>query len=236
MDDALTVAALSMRTSMTQLQTVSQNVANLETPGFKGAVPASVPFATTLRQLQAPASVPLPAATVDLAPGALRPTGRSLDAGLAGDGFFVVEAADGPAYTRAGAFRIDPAGRLVTAAGLPVLGEAGPIALSGPEASIDPSGTVWQGGKAMGRLRVVRFAPGTRFGKMADGLLRPAAAQAVAAPAAAQVRGGHLEQSNVDAGTQMAQVMQVMRQYQSAQKVFQLYNDQLGSSITQLAQ
>ena len=66
---------------------------------------------------------------IDLTSGSLTATGNPLDLAIAGNGFFVVQSAQGVAYTRNGGFHATPAGQLVTAEGDAVLGEQGPITL-----------------------------------------------------------------------------------------------------------
>lgn len=238
MADAITIAIQSMQSTMQHMESISHNVANAATPGFKALVPVTQPFAETFQRLGAAtvASVPRADSAVDLRAGALRPTGKALDVAIVGQGFFTLETADGPAYTRAGAFHLDGAGRLVSEGGLAVQGEAGDITLNGPVASIDGEGAVWQNGRVAGRIKTVVLEPGQAMFKTSDGLLRPAERNARLLAQRVQIRSGFLEQSNVEPVAQMATMMKIVRQYQSAQKVFQIYNDQIGNSITQLAQ
>lgn len=139
--------------TMSQLDYVTHNLANVNTPGFKAEY---LHFARmTQNDGLAPESGQM---AVNFESGTLQETGNPLDAALEGDGFFVVEAGPGgSAYTRQGNFTLDRDGYLVTAAGDKVLGASGPIQVEGDRISIDDQGRVISDGDEAGRLRVVRF-------------------------------------------------------------------------------
>src|SRR5205085_5096983 len=103
-------------------------------------------------------------ASLDLRSGNLELTGNNLDLALEGSGFFVVQTAQGYRYTRNGTFHLNPAGRLLSAQGDPVMGEAEPGKLipidvpSGP-VSVGPDGTVSVGDAVAAKLHIVDFKP-----------------------------------------------------------------------------
>lgn len=76
--------------------------------------------------------------------GALKLTDNSFDLALEGDGFFVVQTPYGERYTRNGSFLIGPEGMLVTKQGYPVLGENGPIQLKLNNFSVDEDGVIYE--------------------------------------------------------------------------------------------
>jgi len=126
-----------LRAHQTMLDVTGNNIANVNTPGFKAS---SVRFEDTLSQTlqgaNAPAAgqggtnpaqvglgVQTAAISVDFTPGSRQTTGRGLDLAISGDGFFVVQDGTGnQLYTRDGALDFDGAGRLVTSEGAIVLG------------------------------------------------------------------------------------------------------------------
>ncbi len=127
--DALIYTAMSGAERALHAQQVhANNLANLDTGGFRAnlelatsqAVPGYGYDARHVGQLQANA--------LSTRPGAIKETGRDLDVAIAGDGFIAVQWQDGEAYTRAGALVVDAAGTL-TVNGRPVLGDGGPIVL-----------------------------------------------------------------------------------------------------------
>jgi flagellar basal-body rod protein FlgF len=130
---------------------LADNIANVNTPGFKASRTAQSAFELELvRSAGGPlghlATAAIPAGPMlDPTPGTLETTGVATDLAVEGDGLFVVQSAAGIAYTRAGNFAIDAAGALTTQAGEPVLGTDGrPIVVPGGAStfSVGPDGTV----------------------------------------------------------------------------------------------
>src|SRR5690606_7716112 len=155
----------------------------------------------------------------DLSAGTLQETGRDLDVAINGEGWIAVQAPDGSeAYTRAGSLQIDLFGVLRTSSGLPVLGNAGPIAL--PPADKVEIGTV--GFRAQGeapavlaevdRIKLVR--PEQRMIKGADGLMRTEDGLAQPADGAVTLVTGFLEGSNVNAVEEMTAMLSLARQFE----------------------
>ena len=119
---------------MLQLDVVSNNLANIGTPGFKvERLHASIKERAPGRSDSAYAA----ALFTDFSPGIMQLTGNQLDAALQGEGFFVVQTQEGVAYTRRGSFIVNSSNQLVTKSGEPVLGEKGPIAINGKNFHID---------------------------------------------------------------------------------------------------
>jgi flagellar basal-body rod protein FlgG len=169
-------------------------------------------------------------------PGALQATGQSLDLALAGDGFFEVATAHGPAYTRQGNLHLDARSRLVTAAGDAVMGQGGEIVLGTGAATVDAAGNITDqaSGRQLGRLRIVRFDPAVRPQALGDGLWAEAPGMREVADAERDVRQGYLERSNVNSTQEMVRLMQTMRHFESVQRVVQGYDDMLGTAIRKL--
>ncbi len=128
-----------LRQHQTLMDVVSNNIANVNTTGFKSS---SVVFEDTLSQMVRAAGAPSPgvggvnAAQVGLGvqlgsigtnfgQGSAQSTGKSTDLMIQGDGFFVVKSGNTQAYTRAGAFSFDTNGRLVNPEGAIVQGWTG---------------------------------------------------------------------------------------------------------------
>lgn len=172
MDSGFYAAANAARRSSLRLEVLSNNLANVNTNGFKGEnvrfesymtgpgieqfplptdnflsprAPGQVPF-----PFMNPASnaypMTYPAAidtSADLSQGAMKETGNAMDVALDGPGLFVVQSPDGRRLTRDGAFSINIQGQIVTKDGYPVLGEGGaPITVGGGYVGISPDGIV----------------------------------------------------------------------------------------------
>ena len=144
-----------------------------------------------------------------------------------GDGFFAVQTPDGKeAYTRAGDFKLDPAGQLQTASGLAVIGNGGPIVMPASETvAIGKDGTIstrplGQEANALtqvDRLKLVKPALKDLY-KGEDGLFHPRNGQPLAADAGVQVLHGQLERSNVNPVSEMISMIENSRHYELAVK------------------
>lgn len=243
MPDAISVAARVMADDLYRLNVTSQNLANAGTAGYKREVVVSRPFVELLRAglpvegvaRLVPVSLPSLASAVDVRPGPLTRTGAPLDVALDGEGFFELSGDAGPLYTRQGSFRIDAQGRLVSPAGLPVMGMAGELSLSGTQPEIDAQGLVREGGRLAGQLRIVKFASPGALVPLGGGLYRAQQAAEPAAPAGG-VRQGFLEASNVAALPEMVRMIELTRRFEAAQRIVQGYDGMLGGAIRTLGE
>ena len=144
--------ALMARTEA--LETIANNLANVSTAGFRAShnVFSSL-LATTgnspLSVLNQDANDygVLSGTQLDTSQGALVKTNNDLDLAMEGPGYFAVQTAAGPVYTRGGNFRVSPVGQLITAAGDPVMGDNNrPITIIGAPVSISADGTISSNG------------------------------------------------------------------------------------------
>lgn len=170
----------------------------------------------------------------DLSPGAIMKTGRDLDVAIAQEGWFAVQKPDGTeAYTRAGSFHLTETGALVSAGGLPVLGDGGPIIL--PEATkidigkdgsitILPLGQEANAVAVVERLKLVNPDPAT-IEKDEMGLFRLKAGGNAEADASVQVVSGALENSNVNAVTEIIKIMSYARDFEMNIKLMKAAED-----------
>lgn len=220
-------AALSGNiTAMKRLDVLSNNLANTNTAGFKKD---RLTFESLLAKGQAAGDAPVMAEEkffTDFSPGPLKQTGNTLDVAIEGDGFFVIDTPQGPAYTRQGNFHISPAGRLVTVDGFEVQGKGGPITIKGGSVDIDTQGGIAVDGANVGALQLVDFPKPYALQKLGNSLYRPASAAAAPQPAAAaRVNQGFLEESNVSVVMEMAQMIETSRYFETCQKVIQNYDN-----------
>ena len=116
-----------MQRDLMGLNVISQNIANVTTPGYKKQItPAfQAQLDVALRGTTTPMNASAP--KIDMAPGPLRPTGNSNDVAVEGDGFFEIVTPSGPAFTRQGALHLDIDGVLVGSQGMPMAGAGGEI-------------------------------------------------------------------------------------------------------------
>ncbi len=193
---------------------LADNLANVSTPGFKAGRSTQSDFGIELlRSLGGTAgrlgTATLPVGlTFDAAGGPIETTGRATDLAIEGDGLFVVRTSSGAAFTRAGTFRLDGSGMLVTEAGEPVLDTRGsPIRVPDAAAfSVAPDGTIAGTGQ---RLAVVAW-PATGIERLGGNRYAIAAPVPLAGPT---IRQGALERSNVDLAGEMTDLVATQRSF-----------------------
>jgi flagellar basal-body rod protein FlgF len=245
MDKALYVAMTGARASLQAQGTVSHNIANSDTPGFKAALANTEAF-----RIQGPGYASrIDAVHVDAGfnrgMGSQVVTGNALDLSLREGNWLAVQSRQGDeAYTRGGALTVTPNGQLVTASGNPVFDEGGnPMAVPPYQAieiggdgtvSIIPQGEGPQTMAMIGRLRVVQ-APDEQLERGLDGLMRNTNPQQPFAMAQGKAMDtGVLEGSNVDAAGALVQMIQLQRQYEMQVKVIKHGDENARSANTLL--
>lgn len=203
-----------------RLEAVTANLANLETPGYKG-------LRATTRAFSLPAN---PEETdlrtefqVRYEQGEIVPSGSPTHLALDGPGFFAVEGVEGELYTRRGTFHLSADDALVTEDGRPVAwqGAVGRIDPVGEPIVIDETGAVRQGTRSVGKLRIVAFAD-PRLLEQVGGELFRAPANAVETTPQARVHQGALERSNVSSVDALVELVQVQRGFESASRLVQI--------------
>ncbi|MES2355371.1 MAG: flagellar basal-body rod protein FlgF [Pseudomonadota bacterium] len=223
MNEVLSIAASSMGFDTERLQSIANNLANVTTIGYKRDIVDKKAVAAVFdHHLQFAGMVaPQETAAVDMHPGALQSTGNPLDLAIEGGGFFEIKTADGVAYTRAGAFRLDRQGQLVNEGGNPVMGTGGPITLSTPIPVIDKLGRVFEKGTQVAQIKVVSFSNINQLNHIGQGLYDGTKAHAVQGQDANNLRQGFIEASNVSSMHEMVRMMETLRHFESMQKVVQ---------------
>lgn len=248
-------AASAMLANLTRHGTLTHNVANLDTPGFKQVLVSLDDFVDT--GVVAPPGPtagaagltyigdlglgvqPAPEVT-DHTQGGLRFTGQPLDLAIQGPGFFRVQTEAGERYTRDGRFLRDAAGNLVSVDGYAVLSDGGqPVSLPEGDLAIAPDGTLTINGAGAGRLGLAYFNdPAAELERDRPNLFAAAAGSAAAAAPAGQAQGtvsqGYLEMSNANAAQLMTQMVAVSRAYEAAQQMVQTQDELLGRAISSL--
>jgi len=238
MDRLIYTAAAGARALMQRQDGIANNLANAGTPGFRADQVAFRAVPVQGDGLPTRVSSVEVTAGFDDTPGALDRTGRPLDAAIAGHGYFAVQSTDGEAYTRAGGFEVQPDGTLTGVAGLPVLGDGGPITIpAGTQVSIAADGTITAQGATggpqnVGKLKLVN-PPASELRKGADGLLRTENGDPAASDADVRVQGGALEGSNVKVVDAMVQMIDAARQFDTQMKLLQTaeQNDQRAAQL-----
>src|SRR6187549_1948248 len=116
------------KATMQRQDTLANNLANVSTVGFRAELQAfrAVPIQGSGASTRVFALESTPG--YDSTAGNVAATGRNLDVAMKGNAWLAVQGLDGTeAYTKAGSLQVDADGKLITTAGLTVLGDAGPI-------------------------------------------------------------------------------------------------------------
>lgn len=243
MSDGIYSAASGAVAQEKALNAVANNVANVNTTGYKAD---KAVFAEVMKKVKSrlPAEPSLHYNTVsqfavDTQPGALKLTGRPLDVGLHGDGYLTVRTPQGERYTRAGSFILDNAGVLRTPGGFEVMkvgkkltpdpkevpaGERIVVRRDVKEVLIGQDGYISADGEKIGQLKLVQFD--TQEDALREGLTlftnAPGKRPKVAGPELT-VEQGYLETANVNAVSGMNELILVSRSFEALEKVIDAF-------------
>lgn len=222
MDRLIYTAMTGAKQIMEQQTTVSHNMANVGSTGFRAQVDTFRAVPVEGKGLPTRTQVVDDTVGADFSEGTIRQTGRSLDVAVQGAGWIAVQAPDGKeAYTRAGALKVSPNGILQTEGGLNVRGDSGPIAIpfetslmigkDGTVSSLVP-GSIPETMAVLGRLKLVN-PPADSIKRGDDGLFRSNTDKPVAADPKVTLLGGALEDSNVNVVDCMVRMISLGRQF-----------------------
>lgn len=242
MNSGIYTAFSGMQAKLDALDVLANNLANVNSAGFKGD---KVFFTYLNKSLNdSPGANNLAAAVNQFVhadsrlngeAGAITPTHRDLDIAIEGNGFLAVETPRGIRYTRNGNLQQNAQFALTTADGYPVLGADGKAITLGPGAvTIKQDGAVLLEGNEAGRLKVVAFEDLSKLQKEGASLFASPENGAGESSSNAQIRSGCLEQSNVSAISSIIQMVDLLRSFESAQKCVGLINDINGKVIDKL--
>ncbi len=242
MDNFIFIAMSGAKENMLNQQLHMNNLANASTTGFQAD------FAAARSQPVFGAGLPSRVYSMtenpgtDFKSGSMISTGNSLDVAIKGEGFFSVLDKNGTeAYTRAGDFKLTETGMLTTGTGLPVLGDGGPVTI--PPASkieitadgtisIVPAGAENNATAVVGRLKMVN-PDLINMKKNESGLLVQKNGEPAEADASVSLTSGVLESSNVNAISEMVDMISLSRQYEMQVKLMKKA-EEMDRSSTQL--
>lgn len=237
--------ASGMNAQQNRLDAISNNLANVDTAGYKRDITVSKSFSELLiRRMNMDGVYKTSVGSADAAPiigklglgvetnenytdfaqGSFRETNSNTDFAFGGKGFFAVETPIGERYTRDGNFILSKEGLLVTKEGYPVLGENGYIRVEDDKFSVNEDGiiTTSDENQIVDRFKVVRFDNERYLKKMGENLYSSNDISGPAYIAEGNERPkfiqGFIETSNVNVVTEMVQMIEVNRAYEANQK------------------
>jgi flagellar basal-body rod protein FlgF len=226
MDNALYVGLSRQMVLRREMDIIANNIANLDTNGFKveSLMQKTDPGypAVTLGGPKPVKFVAADGVARDFGQGVLIKTGSPLDMAIEGKGFFQVQTAAGPRFTRDGRFTTDTTGKLVTQGGQAVLDEGGGeivIDTEKGQVAIGPDGSMTQGTERVGKIGMFAFANPGVLEKAGDNLYRNASNQQAQKAETATLRQGHLESANVKPVLEITRMVEVSRAYEQTTRM-----------------
>lgn len=222
MADDFSIIAASMQKDLHSVNLSSDNVANVNTPGFK----RSVSFSDYLSSGQ-------PITLTDSRNASLKQTHRQLDVGLTGNAYFVLSSSTGnKEITRDGRFNIDSDGYL-SYGGFRVQGESGDIFVGDRTISISQSGNILIG-ELQDSFKLVSFDDEHTLTKVSANTFQYSSSLSDSEQGTYTVHQGFLENSNVDAKDEMINMTTSLRHFELQQKVLRNYNSMIEVGISNL--
>ncbi|KAB6714722.1 MULTISPECIES: flagellar hook-basal body complex protein [Roseobacteraceae] len=219
-----------------EMQAIANNIANVSTTGFRKEGLIFSEYISDLEQGED--SLSMAEGNVRLtndSQGPLTPTGGAYDFAIEGDGFFMIDTPDGQALTRAGAFTTNDQGELTTHDGYRLLDNGGAAIFIPPDAgtvAVSSDGTLSADGLPLSQIglympedpNTLTRTNGVRF--MTTGPIIP--------QENAVILQGYVENSNVNAITEVARMIEVQHAYTMGQKFMEQEHERIQSVISTL--
>lgn len=255
------IGASGMNAQQNRLDAISNNLANVDTTGFKKDIAVSKSFSELLiRRMDDDGVITNSMGSYDVAPivgklglgvetneiytvfeqGSFKQTNSTTDIALSGEGFFAVDTPYGERYTRNGNFMIGKEGFLETKDGYPLIGENGPINVEEKDFTINSDGIMYDSEmNEIDRIKLVRFDNERYLQKMGNSLYssndisgEPYIAEGKERPTVIQ---NYVETSNVNVVNEMVQMIEVNRAYEANQKTIQAEDSMMTTLWNQVA-
>lgn len=238
MENSIYIGLSRQITLERHMSLLANNVANINTPGFKAQKPIFEEYLSTPEPTGEQISLVSDYGQFQVeAQGQLKLTGNPLDVGLEGPGWMMVETGEGTKYTRAGNFTLNSIGELVTPSGNRVL-DNGQKTITLPSGATDirigTDGQIATSDGVVSQIGIVEFKnvqalkpSGDNF-YMTDEQPQPALKT--------MARGGMIEKSNVQGVLEMTELIDISRKYQSINKMLQSEHDRQRNVIQKLTE
>ena len=238
MADIMAIVNQTMNADSERLRSISQNLANVNTEGYKREVVTqrfdhlmsnslSQGITSTRDSLR-------PHIVRDLSQGILKQTGQSMDVALNGTGFLQVTKNGETYFTRKGHLAVDAQGVLSLTTGERMSGVNGEIRIDGTNIEIDTEGNISQLGVGVGKLELVHFEDASQLGYIGNGLFTLGNAKQES-EGNTRIQQKFIEVSNVDTLTEMTALIEATRHFEASSQVLKGYDSMLDSAINTLA-
>ena len=255
MNRGLYTGAIGMMTQMKKMDTITNNIANVNNTGFKKDTTVVQSFSEEMMKIFDDPSASLvrtnneigkvslgnfiTEVSTDFSSGSFEETGGTYDLALDGDGFFVIETVnkDGQTaekYTRDGSFTLNANNELMTKEGNYVLGENGRVVIPNGIISISENGYIYSNGEFVDKIKIVDFENKETLRKTGDNLYAKIE-ETKEKPFTGILIKSHLEKANVNVVDEMVNMINVSRIYELNQKMIQNHDSILGKAVNEIA-
>lgn len=223
-----------------RLTTLADNIANMNTVGFRGT---EVKFDQVMSQTRNDLKADIAFVTqgsdyLSTRNGEMIQTGNPFDFAVKGDGWFAIDTPAGQVMTRDGRFSMGTTGELVSTRGFPVLDAGGaPIQLNpaAGEPTVGSDGRIMQNGTTVAQLGLFTADANKGFIRYENsGVIFSEAPQPVVDSGSIGVIQGYVEQSNINAISQMTQLVQVNRAFEGISSLMKSTEDSFSQAIRTL--
>ena len=239
MQSSVYIALAAQRVMQNQLDTIANNVANMNTAGFRAE---SIKFDKLVSTSEADGvTYPTIGKVIpSTAQGTLDRTGNPLDIALSGPGWFAIETPQGVAYTRDGRMKVDTFGELRSIDGYPILDAAqAPIVVNpaGGGLAVTTDGRIRQNDRIVGNIGVFELADDaitTRYENSA--FLANTEGTPIALGSNTKVTQGFVENSNVDPISEMAHLITVQRYFESLNASIKDSEDSMERTVREIGE
>ncbi len=230
-----------MLTQSRILTGVSNNLANIETPGYKKKEVTTSTFGSMVINRVDLQKTPIGTMSLITAAdktnvihseGSLKSTERPLDFAIQGEGFFAVQGNNGTVYTRNGSFNVDAEGYLVLDNVGRVMGQNGPIQIGSDQFTADSQGNLTVGGNVVDKISVYNFDDYNNLRISGDGMFTGTNATLVQNP---DIMWKTIEGSNVNAAEEMTDALSAQRNLQNCSQAIKMYDQVLSDAVTNIA-
>jgi flagellar basal-body rod protein FlgF len=240
----LYTATTGMISEAIRTDVISNNVANVNTTGYKKDEAINSDFASVLLKRINDGEVQevgklgrgtvVAEVVVSQSQGAVRKTDNDFDLAIDGKGFFVVDTPQGERYTRNGSFLRSANGELVTSDGYKVMGTAGVITVDeNAKFTVSPTGEIIVDDVPTDNLRLVDFAENVKLEKEGSTLFK-APNGATPTDSTATIVQGSIEMSNVNVVGEMVKLITAYRAYETNAKAVQSHDAMLDKAVNEV--
>lgn len=232
-------ASLTRQAGLRQeMDIVAHNLANVATDGFQKEGLIFAEHVAALEDRNSSLSMArAEARVIDRTQGQLVPTGGQLDFAIEGDGYFMVETADGQFLTRQGSFSPDAAGNLVAADGARLLDAGGAPVFVPPDArtlSLGADGTLSADDRPLGEIGLFMPPDPTRMSR-ASGVRFAFEGDALPIDEA-RILQGFVEASNVNPILEVARMIEVQRAYERSKNIMSAEDERIRAVVRTLGE